>query len=61
MREITAGAHGWRILGAGDVRGSGYVEAVSYLRLAAVHYETGAERRISPASLIVERHHPIDL
>ena len=61
MRELTADAHGWRILGAGDVRGRSYIEPYSYLRVAAVHYETGAERRISPASLIVERHREFDL
>jgi len=58
MRELTADAHGWRILGAGEVRGHGYVAANSYLKLAAVHYETGVEH--SP-SLIVERHEEIAL
>ncbi len=58
MRELTADAHGWRVLGAGDVRGHGYIEPYTYLNLAAVHYATGTERC---SSLIVERHREFDL
>jgi len=59
MRDLTVSADGWRITGAGDVRGCGYVEPYSFLRTVAVHYERDTEPRCP--GLIVERHREIDL
>jgi len=59
MSDLTASADGWRILGAGVVRGCGYVEPGSFLRTVAVHYVRDTEPRCR--GLIVERHREIDL
>ncbi len=59
MDELTVNAHGWRITGAGNTRGCGYVEPYSFLRTVAVHYVRDTEPRCP--GLIVERNEEIAL
>jgi len=59
MRDLTVSDDGWRITGAGDVRGCGYVEPYFFLRTVAVRYERDTEPRCP--GLIVERNEEIAL
>lgn len=65
MREITAGSHGWVVIGAAErkphpgVCGGHSVPGGSFLRVGSVHYTTGEDPRCP--RLIVERHREIDL
>jgi hypothetical protein len=59
MREISVGADGWKILGAGDVKPLHELQAASWLSLALVHYENANDPRCP--KLIIERHTELTL
>ena len=58
MGDLTTHAHGWRVLGAGDVRPEGRYPGSTFLRVVEVHLE-----HLDPSGmdLIVDRHREIDL
>jgi len=60
MRELTAGADGWCVLGAAErVTPLPYLPAVAFMRLGAIHYVRDSDPRCP--GLIVERHEEIAL
>ena len=60
MREITAGADGWCVLGAAErVTPLPYLPAEAFMRVAAIRYVADSEPRCP--GLIVERHEEIAL
>ncbi len=60
MREITAGADGWCVLGAVErVTPLPYLPAEAFMRVAAIHYVRDSDPRCT--GLIVERHEELDL
>ncbi len=60
MRELTAGADGWCVLGAAErVTPLPYLPAGAFMRVAAIHYVRDSDPRCP--SLIVERHEELDL
>jgi len=60
MRELTAGADGWCILGAVErVTPLPYLPAGAFMRVAAIHYVRDSDPRCP--GLIVERHEELDL
>ena len=62
MREITANAHGWRILGAGEARGFGYVQPHAYCHVAEIIYEPDRNPiRSDDRKLIIETHRDLYL
>jgi len=61
MRELTAGADGWRVLGAAErVTPLPYLPAGAFMRVAAIHYQTEYYSR-NGQPMIVERHEELDL
>lgn len=59
MREITAGEHGWLIVGAGERKPFRHTQGGAFLNLRAIRYEVGSEPHI-PA-MIVEHHRELIL
>jgi len=60
MREITAGADGWCVLGAAErLTPLPYLPAEAFMRVAAIHYVRDSDPRCT--GLIVERHEELDL
>ncbi len=60
MRELTAGADGWCVLGAAErLTPLPYLPAVAFMRVAAIHYVRDSDPRCP--GLIVERHREFDL
>ena len=59
MREITADADGWLVMGAGERKPFGHLPGGSFLTLKSVHYRPGNEPQ-APL-LIVEKWRDIDL
>jgi len=60
MRELTAGADGWCVLGAAErVTPLPYLPAEAFMRVAAIRYVVDSEPRCP--GLIVERHEEMAL
>ncbi len=59
MREITAGADGWCVLGAAErVTPLPYLPAEAFMRVGAIHYVT-EYYHVNRQPMIIERHEEI--